>query len=131
MIERSSHLRAVERLLSRFPVVGLLGARQVGKTTLASAIGRAFDGAVTRFDLEDPAAVARLADPMLALGGLEGLVILDEIQHRPDLLPASAFWRIAAPSRRGSWSSAVLRRNCFVKARSPWPGALHTISCRA
>jgi predicted AAA+ superfamily ATPase len=85
MIERSSHLRAVERLLSHFPIVGLLGARQVGKTTLASAIGRAFDGTVTRFDLEDPAAVARLADPMLALGGLKGLVILDEIQHRPDL----------------------------------------------
>lgn len=85
MIERSSHLRAINRLLSRFPVVGLLGARQVGKTTLASAIGRAFDGAVTRFDLEDPAAVARLADPMLALGALKGLVILDEIQHRPDL----------------------------------------------
>jgi predicted AAA+ superfamily ATPase len=85
VIDRPSHLQAVNRLLSRFSVVGLLGARQVGKTTLAAAIGRNFKGEVTRFDLEDPATVARLVDPMLALGGLKGLVILDEIQHRPEL----------------------------------------------
>ncbi len=116
MIERSSHLRTVERLLSRFPVVGLLGARQVGKTTLASAIGRAFDGTVTRFDLEDPAAVARLADPTLALGGLKGLVILDEIQHRPDLF---ASLRVLADRRPvkarflvlGSASPQLLRQS--------------------
>lgn len=57
----------------------------MGKTTLAAAIARKFKGEVARFDLEDPAAVARLADPMLALGGLRGLVILDEVQHRPEL----------------------------------------------
>ncbi len=116
MIERSSHLRTVERLLSRFPVVGLLGARQVGKKTLASAIGRAFDGTVTRFDLEDPAAVARLADPTLALGGLKGLVILDEIQHRPDLF---ASLRVLADRRPvkarflvlGSASPQLLRQS--------------------
>jgi uncharacterized protein len=85
MIDRPAHLQSVKRLLTRFPVVGLLGARQVGKTTLAATIGRNFKGEVTRFDLEDPAAVARLTDPMLALGGLKGLVILDEIQHRPEL----------------------------------------------
>jgi predicted AAA+ superfamily ATPase len=85
MIDRPSHLQTVKRLLGRFPVVGLLGARQVGKTTLAITIGHTFKGEVTRFDLEDPAAVARLADPMLALGGLKGLVVLDEIQHRPEL----------------------------------------------
>jgi hypothetical protein len=116
MIERSFHLRAVERLLSRFPVVGLLGARQVGKTTLASAIGRTFNGTVTRLDLENPAAVARLADPMLALGGLKGLVILDEIQHRPDLF---ASLRVLADRRPvkarflvlGSASPQLLRQS--------------------
>ncbi|MFO1267971.1 MAG: ATP-binding protein [Rubrivivax sp.] len=85
MVERRFHLQTIARLLGRFPVVGLLGARQVGKTTLAAAIARSFNGDVARFDLEDPAAVARLADPMLALGGLRGLVILDEVQHRPQL----------------------------------------------
>lgn len=85
MIDRSQHLQVLQRLLARFPVVGLLGARQVGKTTLAKALAVAGGVSVTRFDLEDPAAIARLADPMLALGDLKGLVILDEIQHRPEL----------------------------------------------
>src|SRR3979411_1661358 len=85
MIERSAHLQAVKRLLSSFPVVGLLGARQVGKTTLADSLARLVGGPKTRFDLEDPRSVAQLADPMLTLGPLKGLVILDEIQHRPEL----------------------------------------------
>jgi predicted AAA+ superfamily ATPase len=85
MIERSAHLQAVKRLLVSFPVVGLLGARQVGKTTLADSLARQVGGPRTRFDLEDPRSVAQLADPMLTLGPLKGLVILDEIQHRPEL----------------------------------------------
>jgi predicted AAA+ superfamily ATPase len=85
MIERHEHFATVRSLLKRFPVVGLLGARQVGKTTLAGALGSGFTGSVTRFDLEDPRSVARLSDPMLTLGSLKGLVILDEIQHRPGL----------------------------------------------
>src|SRR5579885_538271 len=85
MIARKSHLDAIRRLLGQFPVVGVLGARQVGKTTLAGLLAKDSKGPVTRFDLEDPRAIARLADPMLALEGLEGLVILDEIQHRPEL----------------------------------------------
>lgn len=88
MIDRSQHFKVVKRLLAQFPVVGLLGARQVGKTTLAKALASSIKGPVTRFDLEDPGAVARLADPMLTLGGLKGLVILDEIQHRPELFPS-------------------------------------------
>lgn len=85
MIDRPRHLQSIRRLLARFPVVGLTGARQVGKTTLARTLADSSSGTVTHFDLEDPAAVARLADPILALGGLRGLVILDEIQHRPEL----------------------------------------------
>ena len=40
MIERTGHLKAVERLLSGNPVVGIIGARQVGKTTLAREIAK-------------------------------------------------------------------------------------------
>ena len=87
MIERSSHKRAVERLLRANPVVALLGARQVGKTTLAKEIAEGRRNA-TFFDLERAADVARLADPELALGPLRGLVVLDEIQRRPDLFPS-------------------------------------------
>lgn len=39
------------------------------------------------FDLEDPAGSVRLEEPMTALGPLRGLVVIDEIQRRPDLFP--------------------------------------------
>jgi predicted AAA+ superfamily ATPase len=68
-------------------VVAIVGARQTGKTTLAQAIGDGCGGAVHRFDLEDPRDDARLAAPMLALEALDGLVIIDEVQRRPDLFP--------------------------------------------
>ncbi|MFQ5671257.1 MAG: AAA family ATPase, partial [Acidobacteriota bacterium] len=70
-----------------FPVVAILGARQVGKTTLAQRIMELRPGPAERFDLEDPADLARLDDPRLALSGLHGLVVLDEIQRRPDIFP--------------------------------------------
>jgi predicted AAA+ superfamily ATPase len=69
-------------------VVAILGARQVGKTTLARRIARSWPGGATSFDLEDPADVARLQDPMLALLPRRGLVVLDEVQRRPDIFPA-------------------------------------------
>ena len=67
MIPRIQHEASVRELLRRFPVVGLIGARQVGKTTLARRlIGREREP-VTVFDLEDPTDEAKLADPKLAL----------------------------------------------------------------
>ncbi|MEK7443466.1 MAG: ATP-binding protein, partial [candidate division NC10 bacterium] len=86
MIQRGDHLRRLTGLLREFPVVGLVGPRQVGKTTLARALARGWRGAVTHLDLESPADLARLADPALALGPLRGLVVIDEFQRRPDLL---------------------------------------------
>ncbi len=87
MINRDVHVRRIIGLLKRFPVVALLGARQVGKTTLAGLIAPSVSDHSTRFDLENPADVARLADPMLALQGLKGIVVLDEVQRRPELFP--------------------------------------------
>jgi len=69
-------------------VVAILGARQVGKTTLARRIARSWPGGATFFDLEDPTDLARLQDPMLALSPRRGLVVLDEVQRRPGLFPA-------------------------------------------
>src|SRR5712691_2226429 len=86
-MERDQDLLAVQTALTRFPVVGLIGARQAGKTTLARAVAKRHRGPVTHFDLEDSADLARLADPRLALGDLHGLVILDEIQRRPEIFP--------------------------------------------
>jgi uncharacterized protein len=87
MIARASHLATLRGLLARNPVVALLGARQAGKTTLARQLaGESRRSEV--FDLERAADVARLTDPELALGPLGGVVVLDEIQRRPDLFPA-------------------------------------------
>jgi hypothetical protein len=88
ILNRAGALRDARRLLRQAPVVALLGPRQVGKTTLARHIAASHRGAITIFDLEDPRDIAHLADPMLALAACRGLVVLDEIQRRPDLFPA-------------------------------------------
>lgn len=85
MIERHRHLAAVENLLRQFPVVAILGARQIGKTTLARQLANRRKGKVTVFDLESPEDQSLLADPLLALRPIRGLVIIDEVQRRPEL----------------------------------------------
>lgn len=84
---RTAH---VERIARAFRganrAVALLGPRQCGKTTLARQYAARADQ-VHFFDLEDPVALARLENPKLALESLEGLVVIDEIQRRPDLFP--------------------------------------------
>ncbi len=84
-IIREHDLRRVRLLLGEFPVVALLGARQVGKTTLARQLAAAYSEPVAWFDLEDPADLARLDDPGLELRPLKGLVVLDEIHRLPDI----------------------------------------------
>ncbi len=73
--------------LATFPVVALLGPRQVGKTTLALAVADMLgEGAVRYLDLESAADLARLTDPEAYLEAQRGrLVILDEIHRRPEL----------------------------------------------
>ena len=85
MISRPTPLKAVETALTRSPVCGLMGPRQSGKSTLAREIAAA--GPSHYFDLESPRDQLRLQNPQLALEGLSGLVVLDEIQTRPDLFP--------------------------------------------
>lgn len=87
MIERTQHLLTLEGLLQRFPVVAILGTRQTGKTTIARQLLARYPGPATLFDLEDPAELAQLTSPMLALRELRGLVVLDEIQRRPEIFP--------------------------------------------
>ena len=87
MIKRTRHMKRVADLLRTHPVVAILGARQVGKTTLAREIESSFPGPVTRIDLEDPDDLARLSEPKLALEPLEGLVVIDEVQRRAELFP--------------------------------------------
>ena len=85
IIQREALLDRIRVALGRSPVVALLGPRQAGKTTLGRWV--ASERRAVVFDLEDPADLARLALPKQVLEPLDGLVVLDEIQLRPDLLP--------------------------------------------
>jgi hypothetical protein len=71
--------------LKRSRVVALVGPRQSGKTTLARQFVPA--DSLNYFDLEDPQSLARLSEPDTALRPLKRLVVIDEIQRRPDLFP--------------------------------------------
>ncbi|MDD5657627.1 MAG: ATP-binding protein [Elusimicrobia bacterium] len=88
MIKRNAHLEILLRRLRENPVVGLLGPRQVGKTTLAGQVAARWRGPTRRFDFEDERDLDRLAAPARALEALRGLVILDEVQRRPDIFAA-------------------------------------------
>jgi uncharacterized protein len=85
MIQRASLLQSIRTALSRSRVVALIGPRQSGKTTLA----RQFvpSDSLNYFDLEDLTSLARLQEPMTALRDLHGLVVIDEIQRKPELFP--------------------------------------------
>lgn len=85
MQDRPRHLAALRHKLAQFPIVALLGPRQVGKTTLARMLVAGWDEPTAFFDLEDPVDQRRLEDPGLALRALRGLVVLDEIQRMPAL----------------------------------------------
>lgn len=90
VVQRAGLQKRVNDLLRTFKVVALLGPRQSGKTTLAREIALAIEGFPADrnyFDLEDPVHLDRLEHPKLALDGLRGLVVIDEIQRRPDLFP--------------------------------------------
>jgi predicted AAA+ superfamily ATPase len=87
MIARPTHVRTIARLLRSFPAVALLGARQVGKTTLAREVARAAGKGTRFFDLESERDLRLLAEPEPVLSGLRGLVVIDEIQRLPSIFP--------------------------------------------
>lgn len=114
MVKRSGALSLIKAALRRSRVVALVGPRQCGKTTLAREIVPA--GSIGYFDLEDPVSVARLDEPMTALGSLRGTVVIDEIQRREDLFPVLRVLadRKPAPARflvLGSASPGLLRQS--------------------
>ncbi len=85
MIPRPAITKYIEDGTRRSRVVALVGPRQSGKTTLARQF--VSPDSVNYFDLEDPLSLARLDEPMTALRDLRGLVVIDEVQRRPDLFP--------------------------------------------
>ncbi len=87
MIKRSIQ-GSVEASLKKYPVVGIVGSRQAGKTTLAKMIRKGISKKVIYLDLELPSDLNKLHDPELYMGQFTGsLVIIDEIQRMPTLFP--------------------------------------------
>ena len=85
MIARPEYQTRIQAALRRSPIVMLVGPRQTGKTTLARQI--LAPDAANYFDLEHPAVAALMEQPMTALQGLSGLVVLDEAQREPRVFP--------------------------------------------
>lgn len=115
-IERTVFLRRIEDYFKSHPMVGILGPRQCGKTTLArDYIATLTDEAVHYFDLEDPDHLNRLQDPKTALEPLEGLIVIDEIQRLPEIYPVLRVLIDRRPQRQrylilGSASRDLLRQ---------------------
>lgn len=88
-IEREDFLEKVKEAIKNNPVTGLVGSRQSGKTTLAKEIAQNFskNGPMHYFDLEHPEHLQSLENPFRALEALEGLIVIDEVQRKPDLFP--------------------------------------------
>ncbi len=83
MIERTITPLLLKHL-SEMPAVALLGARQVGKTTLAKSLSQTMD--TLYLDLESPSDLLKLSDPKSFFEmHADKLIILDEIQRMPDL----------------------------------------------
>lgn len=87
-IKRFSYLHKIKRYFDVHPICAILGARQVGKTTLARQFAVEYANKVEFFDLENPMHLASLETPLLTLSKYDGyLIVIDEIQRRPDLFP--------------------------------------------
>ncbi len=113
-VERRELSASLRSALRRSRAVALVGPRQVGKTTLARQL--VSPQSPNYFDLQDPVALERLAEPMAALSSLRGLIVIDEVQRRPELFTALRVLidrepRIAQFLILGSASPALLKQS--------------------
>ncbi len=110
LIQRKKDLNNIQRLLKGFPVTALLGPRQCGKTFLAHQVK-----ADHYFDLENERHLRAFENPQLLLESLKGLIVIDEVQRRPDLFPVMRYLVDHHPKQKylvlGSASGQLLRQS--------------------
>ena len=94
-IDRPADIKISKELIRIFPVTAILGARQTGKTTLAHKIK-----ADHYFDLENPRDLRKLEHPQTSLEQLAGLIVIDEIQRKPDLFPLLRYLVDSRPEQK-------------------------------
>lgn len=92
MIKRKTFIEKIEVNFQINDIVAILGPRQCGKTTLSqeyiqTLIKEKSFSEENYFDLENPYHLARLDNPMLVLSSLTGVIIIDEVQRKPDIFP--------------------------------------------
>lgn len=85
-MKRTAYLHLLREQRRVHPVCALLGPRQCGKTTLANQFAKEWANNPVH-DLENPEDLLSLQNPMRVLEGLNGLVVIDEVQRLPDLFP--------------------------------------------
>ena len=103
IIQRPETIARIKWGLERYPVTAILGPRQCGKTTLARVVCDEMKGLL--YDLEDPEHLARLSNPTLALSQKYPLIVLDEIQRKPEL---TQVLRVLADRSSGNTKFLVL-----------------------
>lgn len=87
IVVRDPFLKKIQASFEVFKICAVLGPRQCGKTTLARQFTNSITDPIYFFDLEDPSHLDQLQNPKTALDPLNGLIVIDEIQRRPDLFP--------------------------------------------
>lgn len=115
LINRLSFLEKIGSTYDAHPACALLGPRQCGKTTLARQLIQKQTSDSYLFDLEDPLDVSKLEYPKLTLEPLGGLIVIDEIQRRPELFPYLRVLIDTYPDRRylilGSASHELIQQS--------------------
>lgn len=139
MIPRDYYLKKIRSALEQFPACAILGPRQCGKTTLALELKKEFTEA-HHFDLEDYTDAARFDAPKMLLEPLKGLIIIDEIQRKPEVFPYlrvlidrkpdSKLLLLGSASRELLWrSSETLAGRIVYVALTPFRlGEVHNIT---
>ena len=87
MIDRFIYGELLE-IVGEFPVLGIVGPRQVGKTTLARLLSKKINKESVFLDLENPRDVSKLTDPLLFFeNNQDKCIIIDEVQIKKELFP--------------------------------------------
>lgn len=117
-MDRKFYLELIERYFSNHPIVAVLGPRQCGKTTLANMLveNQKDFNQENYFDLENPLDEQRLANPVLSLKPLKGIIVIDEIQRNPELFSVLRYLADQKPSDKkflilGSASLDLVKRS--------------------
>ncbi|MBN2088779.1 ATP-binding protein, partial [candidate division KSB1 bacterium] len=110
MIDRKIEFQEIEKRIKNFKVTAITGPRQSGKTTIAKQFN-----ASDYFDLENPRDLVRLENPQFALENKKGLIVIDEIQRKPDLFPLIRYLVDNNPEQKylilGSASRDLIRQS--------------------